>query len=109
MEDEVAQSWLAVDSVTERFFFFDSSGCVRMDEHSTSQFCMRIDLEDSQGFAYALRWWWNNGGKQSDHDGHTDLFGGVVGRWWENGTTMEDRLALACACASISHTTRPVI
>lgn len=57
----------------------------------------RVDLENPQGFAYALRLWWRKAPQSATllTDGH------IVRRWIDNETTAEDRFSLAIACAEV--------
>ena len=57
---------------------------------------LRVDLDDPQGFAYALRWAQEGGYGTPAWDGI------LTGRWLDGATTDADRVALARALAGAS-------
>ena len=59
---------------------------------------LRVDLDDPQGFGYALRWWMLHA---EARDEHPDDFWAWVDRHMGAVTTDADRLALAQACAEV--------
>lgn len=61
---------------------------------------MRVDLDDPQGFAYALRWIRCSDGWARSLGA---LSGSLVDRHMAGGTTDADRLALAKACAEVAN------
>lgn len=68
-----------------------------------------VDLDDPQGFGYALRWWFQQAqrahkAKHAHSRGvYTDLVQvGIGARHLRGETTDGDRLALALACAEVA-------
>jgi len=67
----------------------------------TAEHCFRVDLDDPQGFGYALRWLAINSDDRAD-----DIINRLSDQWlnWWESINPADRLALARAIAEIINT-----
>ncbi len=63
---------------------------------------VRVDLDDPQGFGYALRWRWAVV-EYRLRAGDKRLIEGAIIRHLNGETTDADRLSLARACAEVAH------
>lgn len=65
---------------------------------------VRVDLDEPQGFGYALRWFAERTGRHYLGPYHPEahLWRRIEDRWFCGATTDADRLALAKACAEVT-------